>query len=175
MKFRLVRQSRADVDVSQAAPSLEIIGPDGKALPPDQTPTPAAGSGQPDVFTAEFTAVAGGRYQVNTALTADGKPLANQTAEFFGEGPDSELADRRTNIGNLKALAKGRPDTVFTTDQADELAKKITPRTAWGRNTATSSGTRRSCSRRSWRACWRSGSCGGGIRWCDRHRFGTLR
>ncbi len=125
VKIRLVRRSRADVDVSQARPSLEIMGPDGKALPPDQTPVPAAGSGQPDVFAAEFTAVAGGRYQVNAVLTAEGRPLANQTAEFFAQGPDSELADRRTNIGNLKALAKAQPDTVFTMDQAEQLAKYI--------------------------------------------------
>ncbi len=125
VKLRLARQSRPDVDVSQARPSLEIIGPDGKPLPPDRTPTPAASSAQPDVFTAEFTAVAGGRYRVHAALTADGKTLANQTAEFFAQGPDAELADRRTNIGALKALAKGRTDAVFTTDQAEELARKI--------------------------------------------------
>ena len=125
VKIRLVRRSRADVDVSQARPSLEIIGPDGKPLPPDRTPTPAAGSGQPDVFAAEFTAVASGRYQLNAVLTADDKPLANQTAEFFAQGPDSELADRRTNLSVLKALAKGQPDTVFTTDQPEELAKVI--------------------------------------------------
>ena len=45
VKFRRL-QSRADVDVSQAAPSLEIIGADGKALPPDRRlrrrPAPAS-------------------------------------------------------------------------------------------------------------------------------------
>jgi uncharacterized membrane protein len=125
VQIRLARQSRPDLDVSQTKAALEIIGPDGKPLPPDQTPTPAAGSARPDVFTAEFTPAAAGRYQVNAALTADGNVVANQTAEFRAQGADYELADPRTNPGALEALAKATGGLSFDVDRADELAKKI--------------------------------------------------
>ena len=93
VNLHIARQPRADVDVSAAQVAVEIVGPGGKPLPPEQTPAPRASSGQPDVFTAEFTPAASGRYEVNATLTADGKALANQTTEFRAQGADYELAD----------------------------------------------------------------------------------
>ena len=125
VQLRIARQPRADVDVSAAQVAVEIVGPDGKPLPPEQTPAPRASSGQPDVFTAEFTPSTGGRYEVNATLTADGKALANQTTEFRAQGADYELADQGTNPANLRALAEATGGVYLDVDRADELAGKI--------------------------------------------------
>ena len=119
------RQPRADVDLSATQVALEIIGPDGKPLPPEQTPTPRASSGQPDVFTAEFTPSVSGRYEVNATLNADSKVVSNQTTEFRAQGADYELADEGTNPETLKALAKATGGVYLAVDQADKLADKI--------------------------------------------------
>ncbi len=119
------RQPRADVDLSATQVSIEIIGPDGQPLPPERTPTPRASSGEPDVFTSEFTPSVSGRYEVNAALNADGKVLSNQTTEFHAQGADYELADEGTNPETLKALAKATGGVYLDVDQADKLADKI--------------------------------------------------
>jgi hypothetical protein len=118
------RQPRADVDLSATQVSLEIIGPDGQPLPLERTPTPRASSGQPDVFTAEFTPSVSGRYEVNATLNADGKVLSNQTTEFRAQGADYKLADEG-NPETLKALAKATGGLYLDVDQADKLADKI--------------------------------------------------
>jgi hypothetical protein len=125
VQVRVTRQPRPDVDVGAAQVGLEIVGPDGKPLPPEQTPAPRAGSAQPDLFMAEFTPAAGGRYVVNATLTAGGKLLANQTAEFRAQGADYELADPGTNPAALRALAEATGGVYYDVDQAEELAGKI--------------------------------------------------
>ena len=135
--LRIGRQARPDVDVSAAEVGVEIVGPNGKPLPPEQTPTPRAGSGQPDVFTAEFTPAAGGRYEVNATLTAGGKALANGTTEFRAQGDDLELADERTNPANLRALAEATGGVYFDVDHAEELAGKIARKDRMGPVTST--------------------------------------
>ncbi len=125
VQLRIARQPRADADVSATQVAVEIVGPDGKPLPPEQTPAPRASSGQPDVFTAEFMPEAAGRYGVNATLTAAGKALASQTTEFRAQGADYELADQGTNPANLRALAEATGGVYLDVDRADELAGKI--------------------------------------------------
>ena len=97
VKIRLVRQSRADVDVSEA----QAVAGDHRAGRQAVAAGADARAGRrlrpAGRFRRRVHAVAGGRYEVNAALKADGKALANQTAEFFAQGPDSELADQGTN------------------------------------------------------------------------------
>ena len=162
------RQPRADVDVSATQVAVEIIGPDGKPLPPERTPTPRASSGQPDVFTAEFTPSASGRYEVNATLNADGKVLANQTTEFRAQGADYELADQGTNPARPEGVGEGDGRRLPRRGPRRTSWRTRSPaRTAWGRNIATNSGIRRSCSGLFCCACRRSGSCDGGTRWYD--------
>ena len=62
---------------------------------------------------------------MNATLPADGKALANQTAEFRAQGADYELADEGTNPANLRALADATGGVYLDVDRADELAGKI--------------------------------------------------
>jgi hypothetical protein len=130
--IRVARQPRPDIDATSTQIALEITGPDGKPLPPEQTPVPRAGSAQPDVYTAEFTPSVGGRYEVNATLTADGKALANQTAEFRAQGGDYELADQGTNPAALRALAEATGGVYLDVDHAEDLAGKIARRDQMG-------------------------------------------
>jgi hypothetical protein len=118
---------------------LEITGPGGP-LPADRTPAPAASSGEPDVFAAEFLPPAAGRYDVN-AVVADAadaaKTVANATAEFRAQGADYELADTGTNPAALKALAEAGGGQYLDVDQADRLAalvarkERLGPERSW--------------------------------------------
>jgi hypothetical protein len=115
------RQPRPGTDLSASEGSVEILDPTGKtvalALKGD--------SGEPDKFTGEFYPSVGGRYELKAALAAAGKPLANQTAEFLVQGADLEMANTRTNPGNLRALAEVTGGVYLDIDNADELPGKI--------------------------------------------------
>jgi hypothetical protein len=119
---RVVRQPRPDKDLSSARMSVEVTGPSGQALPPiPLKPDPA----DPDVAAGEFYPSSGGRYELIATLTAGGKPLANQTAEFLVQGSDLELANTGTNPGNLRALAEATGGVYRDVDNADELVDRI--------------------------------------------------
>jgi hypothetical protein len=101
---------------------VEITRPSGEVLPPlplKEDP------GNRDVFRGEYYPSVGGRYEVTATLTGDGKPLANQQAEFMVQGSDLELANTGTNPGNLKALADATGGVYLDVDRAEELAEKI--------------------------------------------------
>jgi hypothetical protein len=76
-------------------------------------------------MSAEFFPSVGGRYEVAATLSAGGKLLANQAAEFQVQGVDVEMADSGTNPGNLRDLAAATGGVYLDVDQAAELAGKI--------------------------------------------------
>jgi hypothetical protein len=118
---RATRQPQPNVDLSAAEASVELTTPSGQALVVPVRADPA----NPDVFVGEYYPSAGGRYEVTARLTAAGKPLANQTAEFLVQGQDLEMASTATNPGNLQALATATGGVYVDIDQADELAARI--------------------------------------------------
>jgi hypothetical protein len=94
----------------------------------DGQPVPVrvqASSAAPDVFTGTVTPAAGGRYSVSASLSAEGKLVANQTAEFLVQGADWELADTRTNRGLLQSLAAATGGIYHDVEDAAKLATKI--------------------------------------------------
>lgn len=76
----------------------------------------------------DFSPSIGGRYEAAATLTAAGKPLANQTAEFLVQGADLEMSNTGTNPSNLRALADATGGIYLDIDRAEELASKIAPK-----------------------------------------------
>jgi hypothetical protein len=118
---RVLRQPQPNVDLSGAEASVEVRTPTGQtmALPLRADPSIA------DVFLGSYYPVSGGRYELTATLTAAGKALANQTAEFLVQGPDRELASTATNPSHLQTLAEVTGGVYVDIDQAAELAGKI--------------------------------------------------
>ena len=58
-------------------------------------------------------------------LLKEGKPVANQRAEFLVQGSGLELADPGTNRANLQAIAGATGGLYFDVEDADQLADKI--------------------------------------------------
>jgi hypothetical protein len=115
------RQPRPGTDLSAAEPSVEVLDPAGKTL----ALALKGDSAEPDKFTGEFYPSVGGRYELSAALTAAGKPLANQTAEFLVQGADLEMANTSTNPNNLRILAEVTGGIYLDIDNADRLPGKI--------------------------------------------------
>ena len=109
-------------DAAKGQVSVEVTRPSGEALPPLPL---KADPERPGVLRGEFYPSVGGRYEVTATLTGDGKPLANQQAEFMVQGSDLELANTGTNPGNLKALTDATGGVYLDVDRAEELADKI--------------------------------------------------
>ena len=73
-----------------------------------------------------FYPTSGGRYELTSQLVdKQGKPLANQAAEFLVHGSDLELADTGTNPANLKAIANLTGGVYVDADDAAKLADKM--------------------------------------------------
>ena len=104
--------------------SLEMAKPDGTLLP---VPYKVDGA-NPDLAIAEFYPESPGRYEVLAKLSAGGKELANQTAEFMVQGQDVEMADTRVNTRNLRDLSDATGGAFLEMDRADQLAEKIPAR-----------------------------------------------
>ena len=117
---KVTRQPRPDVDFSKAELVAEARGPAGEVTLPL-----AAGSAHPDEFTALFTPPAGGRYEITARLSAEGKLLANQSAEVLVQGSALELADPRANPRPLEAIATTTGGIYMDMPQAGTLADKL--------------------------------------------------
>jgi hypothetical protein len=101
--------------------SLEVAKSNGIAFP---VPYKVDGA-NPDLAIAEFYPDSPGRYEVLAKLSAGGKELANQTAEFMVQGQDVEMADTRVNTRNLRDLSDATGGAFLEMDRADQLAEKI--------------------------------------------------
>jgi hypothetical protein len=123
VKVRAVRQPR-DKDLGGTQVGVEVTATGGKPVTVEMTSSTA----EPDVSTGIFVPKAGGRYEAAATLTGEGKPLANQTAEFLVQGSDLELADPGTNPANLKAIAAATGGVYLEVGEAEKLADKITPK-----------------------------------------------
>ncbi|HMC64432.1 MAG TPA: glutamine amidotransferase, partial [Gemmataceae bacterium] len=120
--IRAVRQPRPDADLSSAEVGAEVTSPSGKPVP---VPLRSS-SAEPEVFTGTFYPTSGGRYELTGHLAdKQGKPLANQAAEFLVHGSDLELADTGTNPANLKAIANLTGGVYADAADAAKLADKI--------------------------------------------------
>ena len=119
--IRALRQPRPDADLSKAELSVEVTSPAGKST----TVPMRSSSAEPDAFTGVFYPTAGGRHEIAAALLADGKPLANQAAEFLVQGPDLELADTGTSPANLQAIANATGGRYFDISEVDKLTEQL--------------------------------------------------
>lgn len=119
--IRVLRQPRPEMDLARTELTVEVAGPAGKITAEPMR----SSSAEPDQFSGGFYPTAGGRYQVAAALTADGKPLANQAAEFLVQGPDLELADTGTSPANLQAIANATGGRYFDISEIDQLVKQL--------------------------------------------------
>jgi hypothetical protein len=117
---KVTRQPRPDVDFGKAELVAEAKGPAGEMKLPL-----AASSANPDEFTALFTPPAGGRYEITARLSADGKLLANQSAEVLVQGSALELADPRANPRTLEAIATATGGVYVDMPQAATLVEKL--------------------------------------------------
>jgi hypothetical protein len=117
---KVTRQPRPDVDFGRAELVAEARGPAGEVKLPL-----AASSANPDEFTALFTPPAGGRYEITARLSADGKLLANQSAEVLVQGSALELADPRANPRVLEAIAAATGGVYVDMPQAGSLVEKL--------------------------------------------------
>jgi hypothetical protein len=119
--IRVMRQPRPDTDLSSAEVGAEVVHEAGKSVAvPLRT-----NSTEPNVFTGTFYPPAGGRYEVAATLTAAGKPLANQAAEFLVQGSDLELADTGTNRAYLQSISAATGGLYFDIEDAAKLTDKI--------------------------------------------------
>ena len=125
---RVVRQTAADVKGQPSAAvaatgevGVDVTGDDGQAVPVQVK----ASSAEPDQFTGTVYPSAGGRYEVSATLTAEGKLVANQTADFLVHGSNLELADTRTNPDQLQSLAAATGGAYCDVADAGKLADKI--------------------------------------------------
>lgn len=124
VEITVARQPRPDNDLADARATAEIVTPSGQTIPVELK----VDSSNPDVGKGDFSPSAGGRYELAATLTAAGKQLANQTAEFLVQGADLELSNTGTNPANLRALAEATGGVYLDIDRADELASKIAPK-----------------------------------------------
>lgn len=115
------RQPRPGTDLGSAEPIVEVHGPGGRTI----ALTLKGDSKKPDEYSAEFFPSVGGRYELAGSLSAAGKLLANQRAEFLVQGSDVELSDTATNPRNLRDLAEATGGVYLDVDHAAELADRI--------------------------------------------------
>jgi uncharacterized membrane protein len=124
VEITAARQPRPDNDLADARTSAEIVTPSGQTVSVELK----VDSSNPDESKGDFSPSVGGRYELAAALSAAGKPLANQAAEFLVQGSDLELSNTGTNPANLRALAEATGGVYLDIDRADELAAKIAPK-----------------------------------------------
>jgi uncharacterized membrane protein len=124
VEIKVTRQPGPDNDLAGAQTSVAILTPSGATVPVELK----VDSSDPDMAKGDFSPSTGGRFELSAALNAEGKPLANQSAEFLVQGSDLELSNTGTNPANLRALAATTGGVYLDIDQADELAGKITPK-----------------------------------------------
>ncbi|MFO0930924.1 MAG: hypothetical protein U0736_28500 [Gemmataceae bacterium] len=120
---RVVRQRRPGTDLSTAQTRVDITDPKGQ---PIGGLTPRVDAADPDTATVEFYPSAAGRYEISAALTADGKTLANQTAEVRVRGADLELADAGTRPDHLRAIAEATGGVAVLVADAATLTDRVT-------------------------------------------------
>jgi uncharacterized membrane protein len=123
VKLRAVRQPR-DKDLAGTQVGVEVRPAGGKPVAVAMTSSTA----EPDVFTGTFVPQAGGRYEAAATLTGEGKPLANQTAEFLVQGSNLELDDQGTNPATLKAIKSATGGVYREVDEAEKVADEIAPK-----------------------------------------------
>jgi uncharacterized membrane protein len=118
---RVARQSTPDAPVDTASVSVSVVDEAGKqaAIVMQQS------SAEPDTLTASYFPSVGGRYQVHASLTADGKPVANETTEFLVHGLDLELAQAGTNSSLLQSIATATGGLYFDAQDAGKLLDSI--------------------------------------------------
>ena len=117
---KVTRQPRPDVDFGKSELVAEVKGPAGDVKLPL-----TASSANPDEFTALFTPPAGGRYEISSRLSVEGKLLANQSAEVLVQGSALELADPRANPKSLEAIATATGGLYVDMPQAGTLVDKL--------------------------------------------------
>jgi hypothetical protein len=117
---KVVRQPRPDVDFGKADLVAEAKGPAGETKL-----NLVSSSSSPDEFSAMFTPPASGRYEISSRLSADGKLLANQSAEVLVQGSALELADPRANPKTLEAIAMATGGLYAEMPQAASLVEKL--------------------------------------------------
>jgi hypothetical protein len=122
---RVKRQPRPDQPLTNAEVAVEVAGPAGKTGAKSVTVELRANAADPDLFTGTFYPSAGGQYEVTAALKEGGNTVANQASEFLVHGRDLELADKRTNVAGLQALAQATGGQYFEIDDADKVAKAL--------------------------------------------------
>ena len=97
---------RAEVQSQQALPKARVQArvalPDGKQLPLDFSPDPAA----PGSYTARFDASLPGQHKVAATVIADDKNAADTLVAFDVEATNAELADARVDGANLARIAR---------------------------------------------------------------------
>ncbi|GDY23113.1 membrane protein [Verrucomicrobiota bacterium] len=97
---------RAEVQAAQALPKARVQAqvtlPDGKQLPLDFVPDPAA----PGSFTARFEATRAGQHKVAATVIADDKTAADALIAFDVEAGSAELTDARINDAGLRRIAR---------------------------------------------------------------------
>ena len=97
---------RAEVQSAQALPKARVQAqvtlPDGKQLPLDFSPDPAA----PGFFTARFDATRAGQHKVAASVIAEDKTAADTLIAFDVEAGSAELADARINDAGLRRIAR---------------------------------------------------------------------
>jgi uncharacterized membrane protein len=121
VRIRVARDLAAGRDLAAATLAVEVQGPSG---PPVAVPV-HSGSAEPEVATGTLTPSASGVYTTVATLSAAGKTVANQPAEFLVQGSDLELADPRTVPENLRVLAAATGGSYFDVSDAGRLAAKI--------------------------------------------------
>jgi uncharacterized membrane protein len=119
--IRLTKQPRPDMDLTGAETTAEVSTESGKTVSLQLR----SDSRNPDLLSAMFYPPAGGRYRVAAALSAAGKPVANQTTEFLVHGSELELADTGTNRANLQAIASATGGVYLDIEDAVKLGDKI--------------------------------------------------
>ena len=97
---------RAEVQSQQALPKARVQArvalPDGKQLPLDFSPDPAA----PGSYTARFDASLPGQHKIAATVIADDKNAADTLVAFDVEATNAELADARVDGANLARIAR---------------------------------------------------------------------
>jgi hypothetical protein len=101
----------------------------GKGGRPVSVPVRSS-SARPDVFTGTFFPAAaqpgaGGRFEVNAALTRGGSEIANRATEFLVHGSNQELLHTGTNPEALRELSRASGGVYRDVAEVEELAKHI--------------------------------------------------
>jgi hypothetical protein len=120
--LQMLRQRRPGADLTGARFVVEVIDPKGKPVPGLE---PRVDSADPDAATVEFYPGVAGRYEINAALKADNKVLANQASELRVRGGDLELSAGEPRPENLRAIAAATGGSYVEIDHAADVADNV--------------------------------------------------